>query len=362
MLREEKRSPRKFTRGAVIAAVFFAFLLMPLTVFARPWENHDTMPPGNNYFPEPVTLNAPQPPQPRNWRPVMLEYRNLSGRQEGLDIRGTVPVINGSFISATEINANIENIVASLVSEARRLRARAISFSYDYHPTNDVISIVVHADVVTTLPHTLVRSVNFCAFDGRVLSMNEATGMEITTLAERILAEKIRSSPERYYAALSAPLSGQAFYLTNEKLVILFDGFRLSTRVGEVESIELVFSNINSVVLTAGEYRQDGPYGLKMIPLRAMLEGQFGLEVEWDEFERRATIRQNGRDFVVLHANDNEYIVLSTPSQRRSLEAAPQMIEDRMYIPITFFDQILPLTTFSIGSDGSITFLAYIEN
>jgi hypothetical protein len=344
MFRQLKRNLRKIVRGGLMATVLFAFLCAPLNTFA----NNDPPPPGNFS------------PAPRSWRSEMLDSRQLPRRQEGLDIRGTVPEISEAFISANELNSYImEEIITPLIGEARRLRARAVSFHYDYFPTDDVISIVIYANVVTTLPHTLVRSVNFCAFGGQILSMNDAAKKEIIPLAERILAEKIRSNPERYYAAFSAPLSNQAFYFTHDRLVILFDGFRLSTRNGEVDSIELVLSNINTVVLSADEYRQDGPYGLKMIPLRAMLEGQFGLEVEWDALERRATIRRDSQDFIVLHANDNEYIVLGTPSQRRSLEAAPQMIDDRMYIPITFFDQIMPRTTYHVDEDGYIHFLAY---
>jgi hypothetical protein len=363
MFRDIKRLSQNLKRVAVIAVVFFAFLCIPATVFARPWENTDSVPPGNIYVPVPSHINAPSNFAPRSWRSDMLSEIPFTRRHEGLDIRGNVPVILDSFLSAREINEYImEDIVASLIAEARRLRARAISFTYEYYPTEDIISIVIYADVVTTLPHTLVRSVNFDVFAGQILTMDGATGMEISTLAERILSERIRSNPERYFAALSAPLSTQSFYLTDERLVILFDGFRLSTRVGDVDSIELFLSNINSVVLTEDDYRQDGPYGLKMIPLRAMFEGRFGLDVVWDEFEQRAIIYLNGLEFIVLSANDNEYIVIGTPSQRRSLEAAPQMIEDRMYIPITFFDQILPLTTFTIGNDRSITFLSYLEN
>ncbi|MCL1884516.1 MAG: copper amine oxidase N-terminal domain-containing protein [Defluviitaleaceae bacterium] len=354
MFRVAKKSLRKLLRGAFIASAVFVLLCTP--VFAFNWED-SALPPGNMYFP---VRTMPEISAVSSWDSEMLTDRPLTRREQGLDIRGRVPDITDSFDAASSINDHITNdIVTSLIGEARRLRARSISFRYDYHPTDDVISLVIYASVATTLPHTLVRSVNFCAFGGQLLSMNDAAQMEITPLAERILAEKIRSNPEHYYAALSAPFA-TAFYMTNDRLVILFDGFRLSTRIGDVETIELLTSNIKTVILTPDDYRQNGPYGLKMIPLRDMLQDRLGFDVSWDDAEHRAIISRNNTNLIELRSYDNEYIVLGT--QRRSLEAAPQMFEDRMYIPITFFDQILPLTTFSIDFDGNITFLSYISD
>ena len=318
--------------GVLLMSVFF--VLIPLSVSARPVE----------------------------WHSSMLSERPLTRRQEGLDIRGTVPVIyNDFFVSAAMINNHIDNnIVTSLVSEARRLRARSITFWYQHYETNDFVSLVIYAEVATTLPHTLVRSVNFSRMDGRLVSMNEATGMEIVPLAERILTDRIRSNPEIYYNALSAPLANQAFYLTHDSLVILFDDFRLSSRAGEGNFIELILDNINTVVLEPGDYRRDGPYGLKMIPLRAVLEGQLGFNVTWDGLDERVIIRRNDVNLIELRKHDNDYILIGI--QRVSLEVAPQIYDNSMYIPITFFDQVLPNTTFSINSDGSITFLSYITD
>jgi hypothetical protein len=361
MLPTVKKEFHKRMRIAIIAGALFVCLFIPFTANANRLNHGDSPPPGNIYIPANPNIPANHVVSNRTWRSAMLGERPLTRRHEGIDIRGIIPVINHPFIAASSLTDYIDNdVVPSLIAEARRLRARSVSFRYEYHPASDMVSIVIYADVVTTLPHTLVRSVNFCATNGRLLSMNEATNMEISPLAERILSERIRNNPERYYAALSTPLLNQAYYLTDYSLVILFDGFRLSTRVGDVDSIELNLYNIYTVVLTEENYRTDGPYGLKMIPLRAMLQGQLGFDVDWCGIEQRATISRNGAPIIELRAYDNEYILLG--SLRLSLEAAPQMFNDRMYIPITFFDQVLPLTTFSFDSDGSITFLSYIEN
>jgi hypothetical protein len=91
-----------------------------------------------------------------------------------------------------------------------------------------------------------------------------------------------------------------------------------------------------------------------------MLEGRLGFDVEWHEFERRAVVRRDGMDLIEMREGDSEYIVFG--AHRRSLEVAPQMFDGRIHIPITFFDQILPLTTFSIEPGGRIAFLSYFES
>lgn len=393
MAQKIKNNPNKILRGIVFAAVLFGLFFIPMNVvYARNigWEMYeDAAPPGDSYIffipgQLPITVSRPffdyTPEDAPYYIPPFYEYdladdmnfshvwqshmhfeRGLTRRQEGLDILGTVPDICDSFAAAHFLNDYItDDIVSSLVGEARRLRARSVYFRHEYHSSGNTVSLVIYADITTTLPHTLVRSVNFCAQTGQLLSMNEVVGMEITPLADRILAEKVRQNPEHYYAALSSPITERAFYYSDGRLVILFDGFRLSTRIGDVQSIELSPHNIQTVVMQPHEYRSDGPYGLKMIPLRELLEGRLGFDVDWDEYERRTTVRRNGMDLIEMHENDNEYLVFGT--QRRSLEVAPQMIDDRMHIPITFFDQILPLTTFSIEFDGSIIFLSYVSS
>jgi hypothetical protein len=102
-----------------------------------------------------------------------------------------------------------------------------------------------------------------------------------------------------------------------------------------------------------------------MIPVHTMLSDRLGFDVFWDDVYRHAVISRNGHDIIRLTPYDNEYIVFGT--QRRSLEAAPQLFpsgfngEYRMYVPITFFNQVLPLTTYTINSNGNIIFLAYLD-
>lgn len=298
-------------------------------------------------------------PQRRNLDIISHEQRN--SRVEGMDVLGNIPFVNESFGAAYyQINEYIADAIAHLTSEARRVRARSITFDYEVHPTDDLVSVVIYATVSSVISRTLVQSVNFSPFSGNVFTVNEFMRRDILSLAERILAEKIRSNPARYYAALSAPLDGQAFYLTDDSLVLLFDEFRLTTARGGVDHVELVLMHIRDTDLRRGQYRSEGAYNLRMIPLRHVLEG-LGYRVSYyfynDEI-MRVEVWHDSRLIIKMRPYFNEYEVVGT--LQRSLESAPEINANAVYVPITFFDQILPLTTYNIDEFGNIMFLAYL--
>jgi len=343
-------------RGALALLLVFALCTPMITLANNPhlssWEENEL----NHFVAGPDTVIPDSNPL---WQSYMLTQRPLTRRQEGLDIRGVIPVINESFVAASVIQSSADDVVASLINEAGRLRARAISFRFEYYRTARLASVVIYADVFTTLSHTLVRSVNFCVYSGQILSMNEAMEGNITPLAERFLAEKIRGNPAHYYAALGTPVASQAFYLTYDSLVILFDGFRLSTRVGDIDTIVINRNNISTAIVGPEQYRTDGPYGLKMIPVAYVVRDLLGFELHWEQAYERINLEifSNGMPLIFLREGENDYLVFGT--QRRSLESAPENINGRIYVPITFFDQILPLTTYAIEDNGNITFLSY---
>ena len=315
----------------------------------------DNMPPDINFetrFGEPPILR---------WRSNgMISERTLTRRLEGMDIREPIPVVNPAFGPASEIiNFHIEEAVASLISEARRVRARAITFRYEIHATNELVSIVIYATVSSVISRTFVRSVNFSPFDGNLLTMNDAMGIDVASLTERILVELIRSDPGHYYAALSAPLTNQAFFLTDNELVLLFDEFRLSTREEGVHVISLIRNYIRTATITRGEYQfsPDG-YNLKMIPVRNILE-EFGFFVDWDPWIGVVRVWRGPELIIELQPDYNNYMLHGM--QQRSLEAAPLNEGGIVFVPITFFDQVWPLTIYVIGIDGSITFLTYMD-
>jgi hypothetical protein len=332
-------------KKSALAVVIAAFiLLIPVAAAAEEYD----------YIPGPGSIEAPA--RVRSWTPAMLTNRTLTRREARVNIHNPIPVVSPAFGDEAEgLNEAIDAAVSDMIAEAARARARSITFSYDAYATQAVVSIVIFGDITTSISRTLVRSVNFCVESGMLLDMNAAMGVDVLSLAMRMLNERIRMFPERYYAALSASFDDQAFFIDYNRLVLLFDECRLSTRVADVNYIELELGRVRTYSLAPRYFHttEDG-YELKMIPVRRVAV-ELGYEVGWVPQTDAVTVRHGAVTIAELVPGTT-----IMGSAGRPLEAAPVRIGENVYVPITFFDQVLPLTTYSIADCGTITFVAYL--
>jgi len=293
------------------------------------------------------------------WSSEMYETEELFARQQGLDIRGQKPVILEEFGTAyAELNEEIEDVIATLIEGTRRIRARSVTFGFEIFDTNEVVSIVISATARAVTDRTTVLSVNFNPRTGAPVSLVQVMGNDIAALAEVKIDEMIRKDPATYFAAFNAPPTGQAFYLTDTSLFLLFDEFQLSSVPGAASHIEFELENIRRFTLPRADYRiSPDRYAIRMIPLSRVVVA-FGYTTRWDGSAREATVYLNGEVVIVLREGENNYQLNGV--LQRSLEAAPVIHDGNMYVPISFFDQILSLTSFSIDTRGNITFIAYM--
>jgi len=295
------------------------------------------------------------------WQAGMYEARILNTRQQGLDIRGEVPEILEDFGPAYEaLNMEIEQAIDTLAEGTRRIRARSVSFDYEIYYTNEVVSIVISATARAVTDRTSVLSINFNPRTGNLVTLTQAMGgLDITPLAEGKIADMIRLDPATYYAAFTAPPTGQAFYLTDTLLVLLFDEFQLSSIPGATSSIRFVRDNIMQVTISRDDYRiSPDRYAIRMMPVRRTLIG-LGYEVgPWCPINRETPISLHGREIIVLREGENNYQLNGV--LQRTLEAPPTLFNGHLYVPISFFDQILRLTAFTINAQDSISFISYL--
>jgi len=290
--------------------------------------------------------------------------RDLPSRQQGLNIEGLIPWMLPEFESYYPINERITEVMELIISDARRVRARSVTFDYEIYPTSDMVSILIKASVSSVISRTMVRSINFCPHTGEFLTARDVFYVDIIPLAETKLAVEIRRSPEHFYLAQSILLDNQAFFVTDYGITILFDEFQLSSMVSGVFSLELLFDNIQIATVSLDELlSNDHAYNIPMVPLRSV-GMQLGYDVRW--VNRRAevsVIAEDGERELLIWAYPgvNEYHM---PGQARPLvlEAAPErrLGTGQIYVPITFFEQILPLSVYNRDSYGNITFLAYL--
>jgi len=287
-----------------------------------------------------------------------ITTRSLPSRIEGLNISGEVPELipaAGTFYNS--INERIDEVFTSLLSEARRARARSVAFSFEAYQAGNVVSIVLDARVSSVISRTFVRSINFCARTGQVVTLRNALDMDIVPLASRILADNMRRNPEHFYS-IPTTLDNQAFFVDDNGLTIFFDEFQLSAMVSGVVTLELLHENIRTATITEEEtLSPENRYNLVLVPLAAVVT-QLGFGTGWDETTRRAAVMNGSEEIAWMRIGINNY---HTPTGQRSLESAPYNVAGNTFVPITFFTQIFPLTVYSIDPNGNIVFLSYAE-
>lgn len=105
-----------------------------------------------------------------------------------------------------------------------------------------------------------------------------------------------------------------------------------------VNGEELVFSSY-----TVQPYERNGVW---MLPLRSTAEN-FGFVVGWDEDTQRIDL-QKGTDHIQITIGKDEYFKLDGESF--ALDIAPEIFQERTFVPITFFSEVLSV---GVTSDES---------
>jgi hypothetical protein len=296
------------------------------------------------------------------WLPQMVTETGIFRREEGLEMRGVIPEINELYgWGRHALNAQIEQAVNNRIITAKEAKARSIVFEYDIYVTDSIVSIILLSTTTSATSKKEVSSINFEPRSGEIKSLAEAAGAGIAPLAEKLLTEMIRRNPERYNTTFnSSQLGTQPFFLTDYEVVLLFDEFQVLSSADGIMELALDLSRIETVTLSRDEYHiLPGGYHLKMVPLRKVCEG-LGYRIRWEAAENfRIEVYQNGLLIIELETNVNYYEIKD--KKARSLEAAPEMIWGMIYVPISFFDQILSMITYSVDEWENITFLSYTE-
>jgi len=333
-------------QGWVCVLVFlFAFNTV---VFANPLDEMETP------APEEPAITVPL------WNDSMVADRTPTRQITNIRLRGVFPDIQPHFGEAyEELNAHISATASDLIDSALRLRARTITFSYQVEATPQVVSVVMYAAIAAVTLREAVRTINFCPQTGKLLTITCVMGDDFPPLVERILTQWTRDYPERFYSALTAPIS--AFYITHTQLVFLFDEFQISTDPGGVTRLEMTLANIIRLTpIAPTEYRVlEDIYNLKMVPIRNITQA-LGFDHETDSREGRVRIwRDIERTEMMMEINKGVNAYHWGGSAGRALESSPMLLNGRVLVPITFFDQIMPRTTYRVDDEGYIHFLSY---
>ena len=303
-------------------------------------------------------LPEPTPP-PFVWRAHMLEAERVNRREEGLEMQGRIPVLaEAAAHLEAPVNRAIADTLAAKTAEARDMRARSLTFEFESYFAEPVLSIIIKSTVASPASKTDVTSINVDTETGDFLTAADVVGTHVVQLADRLLVEMIRRNPERYNPGFSGMRRDQAFSLTNREIVFWFNEFQLAPGFAGIVPLALQLNNIQEITLAPEDYHILQPgFNLKMVPLKKVCEA-LGYGIYWNPESGQAIVFHGQEMLIELTPGVNNY----QRGERfmRSLESAPELIGGNMYVPISFFDQILSLVAYRIDEDDNIVFASYL--
>ena len=295
---------------------------------------------------------------PASWPNGMLKYETIDTRIEGLELEGRIPSLTPNAGPLTyRINNVIDQAIEDKIQEAREMRSRLLTFAYETYFADPYMSIILKSTAASASSKTEVISINFNTETGELISAADVVGSHVVQLADRLLVEMIRRNPERFNPSFTGMRNDQAFSITDTEITFWFNEFQLAPGFEGIVPLTLRLDDIKEVVLTKDAYRIREGFNLKMVPVNIVR--QLGYDFTWqmDGSTSSVIIYHNDELVIEIFIGVNNYV----REQRftRSLEAAPEIIGGRTYVPISFFDQILSLVSFSIDDQDTITFASY---
>jgi hypothetical protein len=310
-----------------------------------------------------------QIPEPIN---VVIEPRRLNERIEDFTIRGRLPVAfidddyegNFDFI----INERIFLVRDKMLSAMKSVNASGISFTYDIIETNDYIGITVVGEfnfagvtinAPATTPQRTIDTINIDKTNERLLSLTDVLGSNGLAIAETALTNHVRQNPQDFFRRLPYVLSNQSFLLDEEDVVLVFGEMTVAPLASGFVNVRIASENIINMELTKDEYYTRSPYNVRMLPISAITEA-FGYTLDITDETGLIEVLKDEAPTAFMTININLYTRGDeAPATGRALEAAPEIYEEQVFVPISFFTDILGLFYNIDRVTGLITFSSY---
>jgi len=291
------------------------------------------------------------------WPHDMISYEETSERAEGLEVSGRIPVLTEEAGQVGErVNELIDQAVSAKIASARESRSRSLNFDFEVYFSNPNVSVLIKSTTTGAAAKTEVTSINFNTSSGSRLCAADVVGEHIVRLADQLLIEMIRRNPERYNPSFTGIRREQAFSVTDREIVFWFDEFQLTSNSGGIVPLRLRRADISTVRLTSDQYHTRLGFNLKMIPVGTVLRG-LNYSVSANSDVSKVSVFYDSELVIELRVGANNYV--RGDRLIRSLETAPVHVGSYVYVPISFFDQILDFVAFSVDSSGTIIFATY---
>ncbi|MFD1957732.1 PdaC/SigV domain-containing protein [Paenibacillus thailandensis] len=292
-----------------------------------------------------------------------------------------LPVVSGllDMKYQEQLNAAIERQaeedLQALKKQAAEGAAAAKEGGYDYDPyemkvtyeiksagggaDGGTLSLTVQSYFYTGGAHGMTRVDTYNAVNGataETITLDKALGSGYKAIAEKAVKAAAAAEPDVYFADAAAELeitNDHPFYVKDGDVYLVFQPYEIAPYAAGIVEIKAAASDSRPgqepafSVRVVPEGKQTGGepaylltgHGDRLLPLRAVAE-QAGYTVKWNQAARSAEVSK-GASWTAVKPDTDYYVYNRTAPI--SLGIAPVMIDGTLYVPQTFFSDVLKL-------------------
>lgn len=283
----------------------------------------------------------------------------------GLRISGGIPRVRVDAADIYQSNLEFEEAINQRIADiwhAFGERARSVSAISLEYETEHIVDgyyhfIVIYADIVSSTHSREVGVVGFDAHRRTILSLEDVLGPNAQPLARAHIAARMRAQPGLFNSVPTSDGVGlysgkmQRFYTRGGYVMFLFDQGEIAPARSGVVRIPLERARVHNTSFAPHEYIRMDEFNLKMVPLRAAVEG-LGFSLEWDDGDNAILISRADTSPIRVRIGQNLYEQDTRPPM--SLESPPILHQGLTFVPISFFETILG-AFYSTNEHGVVT-------
>ncbi|MFV0441192.1 MAG: stalk domain-containing protein [Lachnospirales bacterium] len=281
---------------------------------------------------------------------IEVSDEDISGYTNGIKITGVLPVVKSSN---TTLNNKINNLVKSdykkRVNAAKSTNTKSFEVKYQTYKYNDFFSIVVQS-TATNLTEKTYADTYVVDSKGNLLDISDVLGGN----GPKILTSYVNNTIENnnFGTGNVNITNSQDFYIYNGDVYLVFDSGVISSVHEGIYTIRIRPSTIRNKLITSSEYYVQAPFNVKMVKLVDTAKF-FGYTVE-KTTTTQYKLSKNGSVSTVNTSSlaDNNYYKGSLPV---NLEAKPSIKNDIVYVPVTFFSEVLDLVYYYENNSVTIS-------
>lgn len=280
------------------------------------------------------------------------EYLEYSG---GVTASGNIPVIKNlsNTVFQQRLNESIGELYKKKIAEAPSKKIAGLKFEYTAVLSGDILSVIIYSTNIKTSAseaNSFVINVSKCTY----VKMGAVLGANAIEYANKVFDAKIKEQKTVRFFNLDSITNSNAFYVNNSNIYLVFGAGEICAISKGVMVFEIPSAGIINRIISSSVCYNKSLYNVKMVPLREALT-EFGYSLAYNSKTNTVTVAKGTFSTKIIIGKNSYYKGKQSP---RQLEFAPEIVNGKTYVPISFFKDILGML-FSVDIFGNVTISKY---